>query len=149
MGGTGNIIVTFELSEPIGLGLGLNGVLDCVAFYEIGSMGLPGFNNDNTQVFQGDWKTISASNAPPTNLVCHQAVGAGVVGAPEINVTALSSLETNTAGTNVTVVTGFSSKFSIAIAVAPTASHAGPCKQNSPAGTLPGCAIPGTGRRCT
>ena len=146
-GGTGAITVQFELSEPIGVGGGLNGALDCVAFYEIGSMGLPGFNNDGTTVFQGDWKTISSSNAPPTNLVCHQAVGAGVAGAPEIDVTALSSLETNTAGTNTTVVTGFSSKFSITIAMAPTAMNAGPCKQSVPAGTLPGCAIPGSGTK--
>ncbi|HEY1586415.1 MAG TPA: carboxypeptidase regulatory-like domain-containing protein, partial [Polyangia bacterium] len=144
-GGTGTITVQFELSEPIGLGNGLNGVLDCVAFYEIGSMGVPGFNNDGTTVFQGDWKTISTSNSPPTNLVCHQPVAAGVAGEAEIDVTALTSLETTTPTTNPTVVTGFSSRFSIAIAVAPTAMNAGPCKQAVPAGTLPGCAIPGTG----
>lgn len=146
-GGTGAITVQFELSEPVGVGNGNNGVLDCVAFYEIGSMGLPGFNNDGTTVFQGDWKTISSSNAPPTNLVCHVAAAAGVAGVPEMNVTALSSLETTTASTNPTVVTGFSSKFSIAIAMAPTASNAGPCKQSVPAGTLPGCAIPGSGTK--
>ncbi|HEY2749072.1 MAG TPA: hypothetical protein VGL86_30840, partial [Polyangia bacterium] len=146
-GGTGNITVQFELSEPIGVGGGNAAALDCVAFYEIGSMGLPGFNNDGTTVFQGDWKTISSSNSPPTNLVCHQAVGAAIAGAPEIDVTALSSLETTTPTTNPTVVTGFSSRFSIAIAVAPTASNAGPCKQSVPAGTLPGCAIPGTGTK--
>ena len=61
-----------------------------------------------------------------------------VVGAPEIDVTVLSSLETTTPSTNATLVTGFSSKFSITIANAPTAMHAGPCKQSVPAGTLPG-----------
>ncbi|HXU67683.1 MAG TPA: carboxypeptidase regulatory-like domain-containing protein [Polyangia bacterium] len=146
-GGTGNVTVQFELSEPIGIGGGSNAALDCVAFYEIGSMGLPGFNNDGTTVFQGDWKTISASNAPPTNLVCRQTVAAGVAGEPEINVTALSSLETNTASTNPTVVTGFSSKFSITIAVAPTTgtgAHSGPCKQPL---ISPTCALPGSGTK--
>jgi hypothetical protein len=142
----GNITVTFELSEPIGMGFGNAAALDCVAFYEVGGAGAPGFNNDPQSVFQGDWKS-PANSTPPTNLVCRQPVGAGVVGAPEINVTALSSLETTTPLTNPTVVTGFSSKFSITVAVAPTTANAGPCKQMSPAGTLPGCSIPAVGTK--
>ncbi|HEX8953134.1 MAG TPA: carboxypeptidase regulatory-like domain-containing protein, partial [Polyangia bacterium] len=84
---SGPITVTFELSEPIGLGSGVNNVLDCVAFYEIAGAG---FNNDPNTVFQGDWKTTSNSS-PPGNLVCRQPVGA--VGQPEINVTTLTPLE--------------------------------------------------------
>jgi hypothetical protein len=144
--GTGPITVTFELSEPIGIGYGNAAALDCVAFYEVGGANAPGFDNDPNVVFQGDWKT-PANSTPPGNLVCRQPVGAGVVGAPEINVTLLSSLETATPTTNPTVVTGFSSKFSITIAMAPTASNAGPCKQMTPPGTLPGCAIPGVGTK--
>ncbi len=143
---SGNITVTFELSEPIGVGIGSVAALDCVAFYEVGGMNAPGFNNDPQTVFQGDWKSPTNST-PPTNLVCRQPVGAGLVGAPEIDVTALSSLENGTPTTTPTLITGFSSKFSISIAVAPTAGNAGPCKQLSPAGTLPGCAIPGVGTK--
>ncbi len=143
---TGPITVTFELSEPIGVGFGQNGPLDCVAFYEVGGANAPGFDNDPQSVFQGDWKSPSNST-PPTNLVCRQTVGTGVVGAPQINVTALSSLETNTPMTNPTVITGFSSKFSITIAYAPTASNAGPCKQIAGQTMFPGCAIPGVGTK--
>jgi len=142
--GTGAITVTFELSEPIGVGNGNNAALDCVAFYEVGGANAPGFNNDPNVVFQGDWKS-PANSSPPANLVCRQPVG--VVGGPQINVTALSSLETATTTTNPTVVTGFSSRYSITIAMAPTAMNAGPCKQLSPPGTLPGCAIPGSGTK--
>jgi hypothetical protein len=142
----GPITVTFELSEPIGIGNGNNGVLDCVAFYEVGGAGAPGFDNDPQLVFQGDWKS-PANSSPPTNLVCRQAVGAGVVNSPEINVTALASLESATPTTNPTIVTGFSSKFSITVGVAPTNAHAGPCKQLSTAGTLPGCSIPASGTK--
>ncbi|HWE27117.1 MAG TPA: carboxypeptidase regulatory-like domain-containing protein [Polyangia bacterium] len=144
--GTGLITVTFELSEPIGVGYGNNGVLGCVAFYDVGGANAPGFDNDPNVVFQGDWKS-PANSSPPGNLVCRQTVGAGIVGAPEIDVTAMAPLESNNAMTNPTVVTGFSAKFSINIAMAPTASNAGPCKQMSPPGTLPGCAIPGTGTK--
>jgi hypothetical protein len=144
--GTGPIVVTFELSEPVGLGFGNNNLLDCVAFYEVGGANAPGFDNDPNVVFQGDWKS-PANSSPPGNLVCRQPVGAGVVGAPEINVTTLTPLESANTTTNPTVVTGFSSKFQITIAMAPTMSNAGPCKQLSPAGTLPGCAIPGSGTK--
>ena len=55
--GTGAIVVTFELSEPVGVGFGNAGALDCVAFYEVGGANAPGFNNDPNVVFQGDWKS--------------------------------------------------------------------------------------------
>ena len=144
--GTAPITVTFELSEPIGVGFGNNGVLDCVAFYEVGGANAPGFNNDPNVVFQGDWKA-PANSTPPGNLVCRQAVGTGVVGAPQINVTTLTSLETATPTTNPTVITGFSSKFQISIAMAPTTANAGPCKQIGGTPTFPGCAIPGSGTK--
>ncbi|MCU1282992.1 MAG: putative lipoprotein [bacterium] len=143
----GAITVTFELSEPVGIGNGNNGALDCVAFYEVGSASAPGFNNDPTNSFQGDWKASTQQGSPPTNLVCRQPVGAGVVGAPEINVTALTSLETATPTTTPTVVTGFSSRFSITVGIAPTNANAGPCKQLNPPGTLPGCSIPAVGTK--
>lgn len=139
----GNVTVSFELSEPIGVGSGNNAALDCVAFYEV--LSSAGFNNDMSTPFQGDWKTPTVGPAPPTNLVCRQTVG--VVGGPQINVTALTPLESTTATTNPTLVTGFSSKFSITIALAPTNANAGPCKMLSPPGTLPGCSLPSTGTK--
>jgi hypothetical protein len=139
---SGAITVTFELSEPIGVGYGQNSPLDCVAFYEV--PGSAGFNNDPNIPFQGDWKT-TPSSSPPTNLVCRQPVG--VVGGPQINVTTLTPLESNNGSTNPTVITGFASRFAITIAVSPTTANQGPCKINSPAGTLPGCSIPGTGTK--
>ncbi len=143
---SGAITVTFELSEPIGVGFGNNSPIGCVAFYEVGGANAPGFNNDPQTVFQADWKS-PANSSPPQNLVCRQTVGGGIAGAPEIDVTTLSPLENATPTTSPTVVTGFSSKFSITIAVAPTNMHAGPCKQLNPPGSLPGCAIPGTGTK--
>ena len=137
----GAVTVSFELSEPIGIGSGVNAVLDCVAFYEVNAIG---FNNDQSKAFQGDWKT-STSGTPPTNLVCRQPLGA--VGSPQINVTALTPLESNTPTTNPTIVTGFSSKFSVTIAVAPTNMNAGPCAIQMPPGTLPGCSIPAMGTK--
>jgi hypothetical protein len=83
--------------------------------------------------------------APPTNLVCRQAIN--VTGGPQINVTALTPLESTTATTNPTLVTGFSSKFSITIAMAPTNNNAGPCKILAAPGTLPGCSLPSTGTK--
>ena len=71
---SGNITVTFELSEPIGIGSGNNGLLDCVAFYEVGGMNAPGFNNDQTNSFQGDWKGSTQQGSPPANLICRQPV---------------------------------------------------------------------------
>ena len=144
--GTGAITVTFELSEPIGVGFGNNATLVCVAFYEIGGANAPGFNDDPNVVFQGDWKS-PANSSPPANLVCRQTVGAGIVGAPEMDVTALTPLESANTMTNPTLITGFSSKFQIAIAMAPTMSHAGPCKQQTMPPMLPGCAIPGSGTK--
>ncbi|HEY1587704.1 MAG TPA: carboxypeptidase regulatory-like domain-containing protein [Polyangia bacterium] len=144
--GTGAITVTFELSEPVGVGFGNNGTLVCVAFYEIGGANAPGFDVDPNVVFQGDWKS-PANSSPPANLVCRQTVGAGIVGAPEMDVTALTSLESANTMTSPTVVTGFSSKFQISIAMAPTMSHAGPCKQQTMPPMLPGCAIPGSGTK--
>jgi hypothetical protein len=143
---SGNITVTFELSEPIGLGYGNNMAIGCVAFYEVGGANAPGFNNDTQTVFQADWKT-TANSSPPTNLVCRQQVGAGIVGAPEIDVTPITPLESANTMTNPTVVTGFSSKFSITIGVAPQNMNAGPCKQLGGSNPLPGCATPGTGTK--
>lgn len=141
--GTGYITVTFELSEPIGLGYGLNNTLDCVAFYEIGGAGAGGFNNDPNTVFQGDWKT-TANSSPPANLVCHQPVGA--VGEPEINVTTLTPLESTNTMTNPTILTGFTSRFSINIGYAPTNVNAGACKIVTL--NMPGtCTAPGSGTK--
>jgi hypothetical protein len=140
---SGNITVTFELSEPIGLGYGLNNVLDCVAFYEVGGANAPGFNNDPQTVFQGDWKSPTNSS-PPGNLVCRQAVGA--VGQPEINVTTLTPLESTNPMTNPTILTGFTSKFSITIGVAPAASNAGACKVIT-VGQPGQCTPPGVGTK--
>ena len=141
--GTGFITVTFELSEPIGLGGGLNNTLDCVAFYEIGGAGAPGFNVDANTVFQGDWKTTSNSS-PPANLVCRQPVGA--VGQPEINVTTLTPLESTNTMTNPTILTGFTSRFSINIGYAPTNMNAGACKVVTL--NMPGtCTPPGAGTK--
>jgi carboxypeptidase family protein/Big-like domain-containing protein len=142
-GAAGPVVVTFELSEPIGVGFGQNAALPCVAFYEVGGANAPGFNGDATTVFQGDWKT-TASSSPPTNLVCRQPVGA--TGQPQIDVTPLTPIETTTTTTNPTVVTGFTARFSITIAQAPTTMNAGPCKIGL-AAPLPGCAIPGTGTK--
>ena len=62
-GGTGTVTVQFELSEPIGLGYGNNGALDCVAFYEIGSMGLPGL----TTIPRRCSKATGRRSPPPTH----------------------------------------------------------------------------------
>jgi len=141
--GTGFITVTFELSEPIGVGGGANNPLDCVAFYEIGGAGAPGFNGDPNTVFQGDWKTTSSSS-PPANLVCRQPVGA--VGEPEINVTTLTPLESTNTMTNQTIITGFTSRFSINIGYAPTNMNAGACKIATL--NMPGtCTPPGAGTK--
>ncbi|MDB4971189.1 MAG: putative lipoprotein [Myxococcales bacterium] len=138
----GPVEVSFELSEPIGVGGGNNAVLDCVAFYEVPSSA--GFNNDPNVPFQGDWKATPASS-PPTNLVCRQPLG--VVGGPQINVTQLTSLESTNATNNPTLVTGFSSKFKIQISLSPQNANAGPCKMQNPVGTLPGCSLPATGTK--
>jgi hypothetical protein len=144
VGGTGTVTATFELSEPIGVGFGTSGVLDCVAFYEV--LSSTGFNNDGNTVFQGDWKSTTApATMPPTNLVCRQTLG--VVGNPQINVTAMTPVESTNPTTNPTLITGFTSRFSIPIAQAPLASNQGPCKINMPAGTLPGCSLPATGTK--
>ena len=135
---SGPITVTFELSEPIGVGNGINAALDCVAFYEIA--GSSGFNNNATIPFQGDWK-ITNGSTPPTNLVCHQATG--VVGGPQINVTALQSLESTNPTANPTLITGFSSRFQITIGLAPASSNAGPCIMVQNQMTFPGCVVPG------
>jgi hypothetical protein len=139
---SGNITVNFELSEPIGLGYGMNGaaggLFDCVAFYEASAAG---FNNDPNTVFQGDWKTTTNST-PPGNLVCRQAVGA--VGQPEINVTGLYPLENTNGGA--TLVTGFSSKFQIVIGVAPASTNAGACKVIT-VGQPGTCTPPGVGTK--
>jgi hypothetical protein len=139
----GNIVVSFELSEPIGVGFGSLAALDCVAFYEIGGVNAPGFGVDPQTVFQGDWKS-TATSSPPTNLVCHSALGA--VGQPEIDVTAITPLESANAGTSPTVVTGFSSKFSINIGIAPAMSNAGPCKIIT-VGAAGTCTPPGAGTK--
>ena len=140
---SGNITVTFELSEPIGLGYGINSTLDCVAFYEIGGAGAGGFNSDPNTVFQGDWKT-TASSSPPANLVCRQLVGA--VGQPEINVTTLTPLESTNPMTNSTILTGFTSKFQLVIGVAPTNMNAGACKVVTVGGAGT-CTPPGAGTK--
>lgn len=140
----GPIQYQFELSEPIGQGFGTSVALDCVSFYEVPSSS--GFNNDGNTVFQGDWKTTtSPATTPPTNLVCRQSTG--IVGGPQINVTGLTPIETANPMTNPTLITGFTSRFTITTAQAPVASNQGPCKINNPAGTLPGCAQPGTGTK--
>jgi hypothetical protein len=138
---SGPITVTFELSEPIGVGYGSTTVLDCVAFYEV--QGSTGFNNDQNVMFQGDWKT--AMGTPPSNLVCRQPLG--IVGYPQINVTTLTPIESTNPSTNPTIVTGFTSRFSVTIAQAPTGSNQGPCRIMSPPGTLPGCMLPSTGTK--
>lgn len=135
---SGPITVTFELSEPIGIGRGSNAALDCVAFFEV--PGSPGFNNDANTPFQGDWK-MTPNSTPPTNLVCRQPVN--VTGAPQINVTALQPLESTNPTTNPTLVTGFTSRFQVTIGYAPTNMNEGPCIIQNPR-VFPGCTLPDT-----
>lgn len=143
---SGPITYSFELSEAIGVGGGSPpNPLDCVAFYEV--PGSAGFNNDQANVFQGDWKqTSSPLTMPPTNLVCRQAVGAAP--GPQINVTGLAPVESTNATTNPTLITGFTSRFTITTAIAPTSgagAQYGPCKMSLP--TPPGCSLPATGTK--
>jgi hypothetical protein len=139
----GPITVTFELNQPIGVGFGNTNTLDCVAFYDVGGAGSPGFNNSPTVVFQGDWKTTTTSS-PPANVVCHMPPG--VAGNPGMNVTLLTPIESNNASTNQTVITGFTPRFSVTIGQAPQNGNFGPCMVVSPApGQLPGCTPPGKG----
>jgi hypothetical protein len=137
----GPITVTFELSEPIGVGKGQTAALDCVAFYEI--TGSSGFNNDPNTPFQGDWK-IASGSTPPTNLVCRQPVGA--TGDPQINVTGLQPLESTNTTANQTLITGFTSRFQITIGNAPTNMNEGPCIMQTPR-VFPGCTQPGVGTK--
>jgi hypothetical protein len=91
--------LVFELSEPIGLGRGASGALNCVAYYE-------GANFDNNNgPFPGNW-TVNGQTGVPSALTCNYPAGTGAA----LNVTQIVPLETPVAGVG---YTGFASRWRV------------------------------------
>jgi hypothetical protein len=114
----GNVQVTFTLNEPIGIGAGNTGAIDCVAFYE-------GANLDN-----GDPASYVGEYEPPTPVECWAQGNPP----PPMNVTALVPIEQPQ---QPGLTTGFASKFLVNINNTASVPPGGPnslaCKPGVPA----------------
>jgi hypothetical protein len=116
--------ITFTMNEPIGLGRGNPNAIDCVAFYE-------GVNLDNGDpaFYPGEWSATSGA------MKCDFQGNP----APAMNITILTPIE------QAPTVTGFASKFSIAINNMPAVgTNPAPCEPGIPVGACPG---PQTGNK--
>ena len=91
--------LVFDLSEPIGLGRGASGALNCVAYYEGAD-----FDNQNGP-FPGNW-TVDGQTGVPSALSCRYPAGSGAA----LNVTQIVPMEPPVTGIG---RTGFSSRWSV------------------------------------
>jgi hypothetical protein len=103
--GANNVIVTFQLSEPIGLGQGRTGAISCVAFYE-------NINLDNgaPTAYPGEYNNNGQS------LTCW-AQGSPL---PAMDITAIRPVEV------APVTTGFTTRYQVTVDNI-TAGFQGPC----------------------
>jgi hypothetical protein len=119
------ISFTFQLSEPIGIGLGSTAAISCVVFYDNVN-----FDNDPMSVWPGEWNNGVGLQCPP-----------GPFNSVNIDVTKMTPLENTSPGMP---ITGYSSRWKVIFDTTDTMGASGGCKPGVLKQTMamPGPCIP-------